>query len=102
MSPMPWSRTISPGARESMQETTAAKGYWPDAVAITLALQSRGLRCPETNRALPSLRRASAVAGVIAACDSFVWTCASATAAAAAHASAAIRTIRDPRIVNLP
>src|SRR2546425_1261486 len=40
-SPIPWSKTISTGARESMHPSTATKGNWPAAVATTLADQSR-------------------------------------------------------------
>src|SRR5207247_2241918 len=74
MSPIPWSKTISTGARESMQPSTATKGNWPAAVATTLADQSRRRVAFATKRALPAFRRSSACDGVIAACDSRVCT----------------------------
>src|SRR5436189_521119 len=73
-SPIPWSKTISTGARESMQPSTAAKGNWPAAVATTLADQSRRRVAFATKRALPAFRRSSACDGVIATCDSRVCT----------------------------
>jgi hypothetical protein len=73
-SPSPWSKAISIGARESMHPRIAANGYCPDAVAATLADQSRGFIALATKRRFPSWRRSIAAAGVIAACDWLVWT----------------------------
>src|SRR6266404_6324753 len=73
-SPIPWSKTISTGARESMQPSTATKGNWPAAVATTLADQSRRRVAFATKRALPAFSRSSACDGVIAACDARVCT----------------------------
>src|SRR2546427_6098043 len=73
-SPIPWSKTISTGARESMQPSTATKGNWPAAVATTLADQSRRRVAFAAKRALPAFRRSSACDGVIAACDARVCT----------------------------
>src|SRR5512132_4314323 len=57
-----------------MHPSTAANGYCPLAVAMTFAFQLRGFILFATKRALPSCRRWSACSGVMAACDSLVWT----------------------------
>src|SRR5437016_4592577 len=57
-----------------MHARIAANGYCPPAVAETFACQSRVLMFFSTKRAFPFFSLSRAEAGVIAACDSFVWT----------------------------
>src|SRR5262245_49944088 len=72
-SPIDWSKTASAGIRESMQLKTAAKGYWPAADALTFAGRFFWTVVPARKRALPCFRVSTALAGVMAACDSLVW-----------------------------
>src|SRR5215471_1246773 len=73
-SPMAWSKTNSTGTRESMQLRTAAKGYCPPADALTFAGRPFWTVWPARNRAFPSFKASRALDGVMAACESLVWT----------------------------
>src|SRR5713101_4669967 len=57
-----------------MQPRTTAKGYCPAAEAFTFAGRFFWTDVPARNRLFPSFKVSSALDGVMAACDSLVWT----------------------------
>src|SRR5712692_4576443 len=57
-----------------MQLKTTAKGYCPEADAFTFARRFFWTDVPARNRLFPSFRLSSALAGVMAPCDSLVCT----------------------------
>ena len=74
MSPMPWSRMISLGARESMHDTTAANGYWPVDCGDDLGGPVAGLGLSRDEPRVAFLQTLQRFEGDIEVCDSFVWT----------------------------
>src|SRR5438876_4763133 len=57
-----------------MQPRTTAKGYCTGADAFTFARRFFWTDVPARNRLFPSFKASSALDGVMAACDSLVWT----------------------------
>src|SRR6266446_3368992 len=57
-----------------MQLKTTAKGYCPSADAFTFAGRFFWTDVPARNRLFPSFKASSALAGVMAPCDSLVCT----------------------------
>src|SRR5262249_15886778 len=65
-SPMPTSRTVSTGTRESMHPRTTASGCCPAAVARMSCAESRRRGSPRRKRSFPSFAWRSTSAGVVA------------------------------------
>src|SRR5215472_9800115 len=63
-SPIPWSKTVSGGTRESMQDTIVANGSCPAATRSRRSVSWSGCsRCPATQWRLPASSLAHACAG---------------------------------------
>ena len=60
------------GWRESRQLRTTAKGYWPEAVALTSARQIALQRVAGNKPGVARLQFRQRLCGVMAACDAFV------------------------------
>src|SRR5947207_1725284 len=82
-----------------MHPRTTAKGYCSGADAFTFAKRFFWTVVPARNRLFPSFKASSALDGVMAACDSLVWTTEALPAglAAAFGSSANAITVEAPR-----